>query len=41
MKCIKDKDMNILVQNENIEEYFDELFIGEQGNVVGDTTITP
>lgn len=37
-----DKDINILVQDENIKhrwkEYVDELFDGEQGHV-GDTTI--
>ena len=35
VKCIKDKDNNSLVQDENIKdrrkEYFNELFNGEQG----------
>ena len=37
VKCIKDKDKNILVQDENIN---DELFNEEQGNVIGDAIIT-
>ena len=42
LKYIKDKDKNILLQDKNIKdwwrEYFDELFNGEQGNVVMDKT---
>ena len=38
LKCIKDKDKNILVQDENIKDrysrHFDELFNEEQGHVV-------
>ena len=45
VKCIKDKDMNILFQDEKIKnryrKYFDELFNIAQGHVVGDTTINP
>ena len=45
MKYSKDKDKNILVQEENIKdrwrEYFDKLFNGQQGSVVWDTIITP
>ena len=37
VKCIKDKDKNILVQDKNIN---DELFNEEQGNVIGDAIIT-
>ena len=39
----KKKNKNILVQDENItdrwRENFDKLFNGEQGDVIGDTTI--
>ena len=44
VKCIMDKDKNILVKDDNFKdryrEYFDELFNGEQESIVGDTTIT-
>ena len=37
VKCIKDKDKKIRVQDKNIN---DELFNEEQGNVIGDAIIT-
>lgn len=40
-----DYDRNILVQNDNNKDqwkkYFEDLFDGEQRNILGDTTITP
>lgn len=45
VKCIQNKNKNILVQDENIKDqwrkYFDELYNREHGNVVGGTTIIP
>ena len=44
VKCVKDKDHKVLVQDEDIKDmwkgYFDELFNGSQGVVTGDTSVS-
>ncbi len=44
VKCVKDKNHKVLVQDEDIKErwmeYFDELFNGSQGAVTGDMSVS-
>ena len=44
VKCVKDKNHKVLVQDEEIKdrwkEYFDELFNGSLGAVTGDTYVS-
>ncbi|XP_021740395.1 uncharacterized protein LOC110706747 [Chenopodium quinoa] len=43
VKCVKDKNQMVLVQEEDIKDrwkgYFDELFNGSNGVVIGDTSV--